>query len=69
MVLFPPTDVNALSLAPGASSSSIDIFTSLLSHGMKSTHPVEAELQPGDVLYIPPLVSKFLTFSMRVCAL
>lgn len=56
MVLFPPADVNVLSFAPGASSSSIDVFESLESPGLRNTHPLQAELQPGDILYLPPLV-------------
>lgn len=56
MVLFPPSDVGRLSFAPGASSSSINVFESLQSSGLGSTHPLEAELQAGDILYLPPLV-------------
>lgn len=58
MLLFPPSDVNRLSCAPGASSSSIDVFGSGLdSPALAGTHPWEAILEPGDVLFIPPLVS------------
>lgn len=52
-LLFPPTDVSHLSFSPGASSSSIDVFASLSSLG--NTHPQEAVLSPGDILFIPPL--------------
>ncbi|KAF3765927.1 hypothetical protein M406DRAFT_11295, partial [Cryphonectria parasitica EP155] len=55
MVLFPPSDITHLSFAPGASSSSIDVFSSLESSALASTHPMEADLNPGDILYIPPL--------------
>lgn len=55
LVLFPPADVEHLSFAPGASSSSIDVFAKLDSPSMGRTHPYEAILTPGDVLFIPPL--------------
>lgn len=57
MLLFPPPDVVHLAFAPGASSSSIDVFGSLGSPALASTHPWEVNLDPGDVLFIPPLVS------------
>jgi tRNA wybutosine-synthesizing protein 4 len=52
-VLFPPTDVGHLSFAPGASSSSLDVFAALDSTQARATHPFEATLSPGDVLFIP----------------
>lgn len=55
MVLFPPSDVEHLSFAPGASSSSIDVFASLDSPELALTRPQEATLMPGDVLFLPPL--------------
>ncbi|KAK3946272.1 methyltransferase [Diplogelasinospora grovesii] len=57
LILFPPSDVEHLSFAPGASSSSIDVFASLGNSGgaLSQTHPHEAVLSPGDVLYLPPL--------------
>jgi tRNA wybutosine-synthesizing protein 4 len=55
LLLFPPTDVEHLSFAPGASSSSIDAFSKLDSPSLGRTHPHEAMLGPGDVLFIPPL--------------
>lgn len=55
MVLFPPTDVTQLSFAPGASSSSVDVFSALGSPSLASTHPHEALLKPGDVLFLPAL--------------
>ncbi|KAI1815034.1 leucine carboxyl methyltransferase [Poronia punctata] len=51
LILFPPTDVSYLSIPPGSSSSSIDVFTSPLT----STHPHEATLNPGDILFLPPV--------------
>lgn len=55
LILFPPDDVNQLSFSPGASSSSIDVFENLESPSLAETHPHEATLGPGDVLYLPPL--------------
>ncbi|KAK4190317.1 putative leucine carboxyl methyltransferase 2 [Podospora australis] len=55
LILFPPGDVEHLSFAPGASSSSIDVFSSLGSPELAHTHPCEAILGPGEVLFLPPL--------------
>lgn len=55
MILFPPSDVSHLSFAPGASSSSLDVFASLDSPHLSATHPHEAILEPGDVLLLPPM--------------
>ena len=55
MILFPPGDVRHLSFAPGASSSSLDVFSSLDSTSLQSTRPHEALLGPGDVLFLPPM--------------
>lgn len=55
MLLFPPSDVVKMSFAPGASSSSIDVFSCLDSPALQGTHPWEAELKAGDVLFLPPL--------------
>ncbi|KAK5660880.1 hypothetical protein OQA88_12251 [Cercophora sp. LCS_1] len=55
MVLLPPSDVEHLSFAPGASSSSIDVFASLHLPELAHTRPQDATLTPGDALYIPPL--------------
>lgn len=54
-----------MSFAPGASSSSIDVFGLLGSPALASTHPCEANLEPGDVLFIPPLVS-YTPFTSRM---
>jgi tRNA wybutosine-synthesizing protein 4 len=53
LILYPPSDVSHLSFSPGASSSTINVFENgpMLQH----THPVEAILKPGDVLFIPAL--------------
>lgn len=55
MILFPPSDVGHLSFEPGSSSSSLDVFTSLEMPCLAATRPHEAELGPGDVLFLPPL--------------
>lgn len=55
LVVFPPSDIGLLSFAPGASSSSIDVFGSPDSPSLSLTHPQEAILTPGDVLFLPPL--------------
>lgn len=57
LLLFPPSDILYLGIPPGASSSSIDVFGSDSSGPelLTRTHPQEAVLHPGDVLFIPPL--------------
>lgn len=55
MIIFPPSDVGRLSFAPGASSSSLDVFSSLEAPCLAATRPHEAELGPGDLLFLPPL--------------
>ncbi|KAF6816029.1 leucine carboxyl methyltransferase [Colletotrichum musicola] len=54
-VLFPPSDVTELRFAPGASSSSVDVFASLDSGSLSAVHPYEVNVQPGDILFLPPL--------------
>jgi tRNA wybutosine-synthesizing protein 4 len=55
LLLFPPSDVEHLSFAPGASSSGIDVFSCLDTSELAHTRPHEAVLSPGDVLFLPPL--------------
>ncbi|EGC47393.1 tRNA wybutosine-synthesizing protein 4 [Histoplasma capsulatum var. duboisii H88] len=58
LILYPPSDVLRLGFAPGASSSSINIFKNMSDtspYSPPNTHPHEARLRPGDVLFIPPL--------------
>lgn len=50
LLLFSPTEVTKLSFPPGASSSTINPFTD-----KHSAQAYEARLEPGDVLYIPPM--------------
>ncbi|KAL1303451.1 hypothetical protein AAFC00_006839 [Neodothiora populina] len=51
LLLFSPTDVTKLSFAPGASSSDLNPFTDDIS----SAQAHEANLEPGEILYIPPV--------------
>ncbi|EFW98978.1 leucine carboxyl methyltransferase [Grosmannia clavigera kw1407] len=53
--LFPPSDVMQLGFGPGASSSSIDVFSSIATGSLTDCHPYEAIVGPGDVLFIPQL--------------
>ncbi|KAH8816282.1 hypothetical protein F5884DRAFT_852728 [Xylogone sp. PMI_703] len=55
LVLFPPSDFKYFDFEPGASSSGIDVFNKLGDTSLAATHPYEALLGPGDVLYLPPL--------------
>lgn len=55
MVLFPPSDVSHLGFAPGASSSSLDVFSALETPILSQTRPHETYLQPGDMLLIPSM--------------
>lgn len=57
LILFPPSDVSHLALSAGSSTSSIDCFNAdFVNHpALAQTHPQHILLQPGDVLFIPPL--------------
>lgn len=58
LVLFPPSDVSCFAIPPGSSSSSINVFEAdaVMRHpGLAESQPHEAQLAPGDILYIPPL--------------
>ncbi|KAK5000385.1 tRNA methyltransferase ppm2 [Elasticomyces elasticus] len=57
MLLYPPSDVKYLSFPPGMSSSSLDIFaaTHITHPSLVFTHPHEALLGPGDILFLPSL--------------
>jgi tRNA wybutosine-synthesizing protein 4 len=55
LILFPPADIGHLAFEPGASSSSVEVFSLLNSPVTSLIHPHEAKLYPGDVLFIPPL--------------
>lgn len=55
LLLFPPSDIKYLDFEPGASSSHINMFETLENSRLAATHPHEALLQPGDILFLPPL--------------
>ena len=57
LILFPPSDVTHLGFPPGASSSSVDVFgiEGGFHHGLLEAHPHETTLEPGDILFIPPM--------------
>ncbi|MCJ1392139.1 tRNA methyltransferase ppm2 [Xylographa bjoerkii] len=57
LLLFAPSDMSNLQIPYGESSSSINVFAvdALRSGSLAKTHPLEVVLQPGDVLFIPPL--------------
>lgn len=58
IILYPPSDVSHLDIPPGGSSSSISVFDADAAAkypSLRQAHPQESVLQPGDVLYIPPL--------------
>ncbi len=57
IILYPPGDVSLFNLAPGASSSSINVFDADATARyscLRHAHPHESILRPGEVLYIPP---------------
>ena len=57
LLLYPPSDMSLFAIPAGTSSSSINCFdTGPHRHpSLTLAHPQEALLQPGDVLFIPPL--------------
>lgn len=55
LLLFPPSDVKHLGFERGSSSSQINVFEDLHTPRLAVTHPHEAILQPGDILFLPPL--------------
>lgn len=57
LLLYPPSDVGYLGFTPGASSSSLDVFSpnAQARQSVVHTHPYEAILEPGDILFIPPM--------------
>lgn len=57
VVLYPPSDIVHLAIPAGESSSNINIFGADYGNDPRrpGTHPQEAMLGPGDVLFIPPL--------------
>lgn len=55
LILFHPRNVTELGFVPGASSSSIDVFAAMEAGSLGSAQPFEAEVGPGDILFLPPL--------------
>lgn len=55
LILFHPRSVTRLGFEAGASSSSIDVFKALEDGSIKSVQAFEAILEPGDVLFLPPM--------------
>jgi len=55
LLLFPPSDIKHFDFEPGASSSHINVFEQLEDPKLAYTQPHEALLQPGDILFLPPL--------------
>ncbi|KFX89195.1 hypothetical protein O988_08722 [Pseudogymnoascus sp. VKM F-3808] len=55
LLLFPPGDVEYFDFAPGASSSSVDAFGDLTGSKAAASHPHEANMNPGDILFLPSL--------------
>lgn len=55
IILFPPSDVEHLGFEAGASSSSLDVFSSSSADHptLSKTRPYEAILEPGEALFIP----------------
>ena len=55
LILFPPSDVTQFNLEPGSSSSDVNVFENLDDELLRDTHPYEAILSPGDILFLPQL--------------
>jgi tRNA wybutosine-synthesizing protein 4 len=58
LILYPPADMVKLDFPPGSTTSNSEIFRGGSPHDIFSisdTHPTEAVLKSGDVLFIPPL--------------
>ena len=55
LILFSPQEVGNLEIPPGRSSSDLNVFDAEVQAKppLNQTHPYEAILNPGDVLYIP----------------
>ncbi|GIZ41317.1 hypothetical protein CKM354_000462500 [Cercospora kikuchii] len=53
--LFPPSDVTNLGFEPGSTTSRVDVFSDASYPGLGHTHPHQTVLEPGDILFIPPL--------------
>ena len=54
LLLFPPPDIKHFEFESGASSSNVNAFEKLHDPSLAATHPHEALLHPGDILFLPP---------------
>lgn len=55
LILFHPRDVTQLGFAPGASSSSFEVFSALEEGSLDHVLAHDAVVNPGDMLFLPPL--------------
>jgi tRNA wybutosine-synthesizing protein 4 len=55
LFLFPPADVTRFDFEPGASSSSANVFEGLENSTLVGSHPHEAIIGEGDILFLPSL--------------
>ena len=55
--LYSPSDILHLRIGPGDSSSTTDVFdpSSVQNTSLQCAHAYDAVLEPGDVLFIPPM--------------
>ena len=53
--LFPPSDILSLGVRSGESSSDLDVFQDSTICSAAGIHPQVAILEPGDLLFIPPM--------------
>jgi tRNA wybutosine-synthesizing protein 4 len=54
LLLFPPSDVGQFAFEAGSSSSHQNVFDKSQEELLPRTHPHQAHLEPGEVLFIPP---------------
>jgi len=54
LLLFPPSDIKHFEFEPGASSSNVNAFQKFHDPSLADTHPHEALLHSGDILFLPP---------------
>jgi tRNA wybutosine-synthesizing protein 4 len=57
LLLYPPEDVGLLSIPAGGSSSTMNVFnpSERERESLSQAHPQEVIMNPGDVLYLPPM--------------
>lgn len=57
IIIYPPSDVSLFNLAPGASSSSVNVFdpdAPAKYPCLRQANPRRSVLEPGEILFIPP---------------